>query len=477
MKNKAFTNYIYTTAYQIMLVILPIVTTPYVSRVLGVDNIGTASYVGTIVTYFVLFVQGGISIYGRREIAKCQHDIKTRSKLFWQLSIIKLISFCTVIFIFYLSLDLWNTQPTFLLISGISIVACLFDVSWLFQGMENFKLVTIRNFIVRIVGTVCIFLFVNSPEDLGIYLGISSVSELISQLSLWFCVRKYVTFTKIPFAGILTHLRFSWVMFIPTIFNSLYTKVDKLMLGLLTTEEQLGVYTQGERIIDLLFKIIGSMGLVYMPTIAKILTEKDGKKIVQTILSRNAYFVWNIGILLTCGISAISNTFTHVFFGPGYERVSIILIVLAPIIILLGFSDLFGGQYMIASGMQKQFNLSILVGALIDIVLNAFLISRFGALGASISTVFAEFSIMLYQYFSTKRFIHVGLRPKKYLLVAGIAMFSIVKIMDIYMHNTILTLLLQMLVGGIVYVSILAFNKDKLLLDTLYTLKQKLKKQ
>lgn len=472
--NKTFLNYIYMTAYQVLLVVLPIITTPYVARVLGVDNVGTASYAGTIVSYFVLFVQGGLSIYGRREIAKCQSDIEERSKLFWQLSVIRFISFIIVFGLFLCSAHIWGVPLNLLMICGMLLVASLFDVTWLFQGLENFRIVVVRNFIIRIVGVVVVFVFVDGPEDIGLYLGISSISEVVSQLSLWLYVKKYIVFVKIQFKGLFEHVKCSWVMFIPTIFNSLYTKVDRIMLGMLTTDRQVGIYSQGEKIIDLLFKLIGSMGLVYMPALAKMLSEKDGEKNVCKVLSKNAIFVWEIGIPLAFGIAGISRVFSSVFFGNGYEEVCEILMILAPIIVLLGFSDLFGGQYMIASGKQREFNISILSGAIINIILNAIVIPHMGAIGASISTVIANFVIVVYQFGVVKKQMNIKVWPRLYLMLAGLLMFAVVKTMDIFMKVNIITLALQILVGASVYFIILILNKDKFLFELFSAIRKKL---
>lgn len=477
MKNKVFVNYIYMTAYQLLLVVLPIITTPYVSRTLGVDGVGAASYVGTVVSYFVLFAQGGLSIYGRRQIAQCQEDQEKRSGLFWQLLFIKFFSFIAVTTVFWILFYAWNIQPELLLISGITLFATLFDISWFFQGLEDFRLVTIRNFIVRIAGVICIFVLVKGPEDVGIYLGISSISELISQLSLWLCVGKYIKKVKFHLTSILPHVKNSWIMFIPTIFNSLYTKVDKVMLGMLTTDAQVGIYSQGEKIIDLLFKLIGSMGLVYMPALARMLGEKNGLERVSQVLSKNALFVWEIGIPLSFGIAAISRTFSVVFFGFGYEDVSKILVILAPIIVFLGFSDLFGGQYMIASGMQKEFNMTILAGAVIDIVLNAFMIGSMGAVGASISTVFAELSIAIYQYMIIRKKVDIKVMPRFYLILAGVIMFCVVKAMDILMQANIFSLVLQIIAGGVIYITIIIINKDEMFFDVIHGIKTKIRKE
>lgn len=477
MNKKALVNYIYTTAYQILLVLLPIVTTPYISRVLGVENIGKESYAATILSYFVLFGQIGLNIYGRKEIACVQQDRNKRSLIFFQLSFIRICLFVIVCVSYYI-FTTFNSgiDKVLFLINGISIWANLIDVTWYFQGLEEFKLITIRNFLIRIVCVICTFILVKSSSDLYIYVAINCVSNFVAQLLLWPSLRRWLIPVRFTVEGIKKHFINSWVMFIPTVFNTLYTKLDKIMLGVLTTEAEVGVYAQGEKITDMLFKLIGSMGIVFMPVLANMIASDKDEKVIGNTLRENGRLVWAIGIPLVAGLAGVARVFTAVFFGAGYEKTEFILCILAPIILALGFSDLYGGQYLIASGHQKEFNISIAVGAVINIAMNYFMIPCWHSIGAAIATLIAETSIVLVQAYITHKYIRFSIAPKLYYVVAGVLIFIITKSMDLLLEKNIYVLAGQVLIGGIIYIAVLYWNKDEFLLKGIRIIKEKLKK-
>ena len=276
MDRKAYINYLYTAVYQILIVVLPLITTPYISRVLGVENVGKCAYASTIVTYFILFAQIGLNIYGRREIALHQGAPEKRSLIFWQLFSIRCELFLAVgvffcLYMFLLSHD----EPILLWIYGVTLLSNMIDITWFFQGMEKFRLITLRNLFIRITSVVFVFCMIKSEKDIYLYAAIVACSDLISQVSLWISLKKVIV--KIPFTmnGNMRHLKSSFIMFIPTVFNSLYTKMDKIMLGIMTNDVQVGLYSQAERIIDLLAGLFASMSVVFMPTIAKMIAEDD----------------------------------------------------------------------------------------------------------------------------------------------------------------------------------------------------------
>lgn len=477
MNKKALVNYIYTTAYQILLVFLPIITTPYISRVLGVENIGKEAYASTILSYFVLFGQIGLNIYGRKEIACVQQDRNKRSLIFFQLFFIRICLFAIVCAGYYIFIAFnAGIDRILFLVNGISIWANLIDVTWYFQGLEEFKLITIRNFLIRIVCVICTFLFVKSSNDLYIYVAVNCVGNLVAQLLLWPSLKRWLIPVRFTVAGIKKHFLNSWIMYIPTIFNTLYTKLDKIMLGVLTTEAEVGVYSQGEKIADMLFKLIGSMGIVFMPVLANMIASDKEERVIRNTLQDNARLVWAIGIPLVAGIAGVAKVFTAVFFGAGYEKTEFILYVLAPVILALGLSDLYGGQYLIASGHQKEFNISIATGAVINIIMNYFMIQRWNSIGAAIATLIAETSIVLLQAYIAHKYIQFSITPKLYYVVAGGLIFVTTKSMDLLLEKNIYVLAGQILTGVMIYVVVLYWNKDEFFMWGIKIVKEKLKK-
>ena len=224
-------NYIYNLIYQVLVIILPLITTPYVSRILGAENIGIYSYTLSIVTYFVLIGSLGIATYGQREIAYVQSDKKKRSSIFWEIIIFRIITMI-VVSIFYYFMYIKGTQYTsYYKILILELISNCLDISWFFQGMEEFKKTVLRNTIVKVLSIICIFSLVKTANDLSVYILIYALSNLVGNISLWAYLPKYIQKIDIKELKLLRHLRPVIALFIPQIAIQLYTVLDKVMIG------------------------------------------------------------------------------------------------------------------------------------------------------------------------------------------------------------------------------------------------------
>lgn len=192
MKKSVTKNYIYNLIYQILVLILPLITAPYISRVLGAENIGIYSYTLSISAYFILFGSLGIALYGQREIAYKQKSRYKRSRAFWEILILRTITMAISLLIFYFTFATSTQYQIYYKILMLEIVGNCFDISWFFQGMEDFKKTVTRNTIVKLISIICIFSFVKTREDLPIYFIIYVLSILIGNLSLWVYLPKFV---------------------------------------------------------------------------------------------------------------------------------------------------------------------------------------------------------------------------------------------------------------------------------------------
>ena len=264
-------NYIYNVSYQILLILTPLITTPYVSRVLGSDNVGIFNYTQSIVNYFILFGCIGLNMYGQREIAYCQNDPQKRSRVFWELVLLRLITVSLSLLVYYFGIAAHSPYQEYYLIFLVEIVAAVFDISWFFQGLENFKMVAIRNFIIKLSGVALIFLFVKTKEQLDIYIWCYAATVFLGNLSLWIGLPKLLVKGGFSFSEMLRHLWPALGMFVPQIAISVYTQLDKTMLGLLSTNSQVGFYSQAEKMSKL------TLAIVTFPEL-RILIKKTTKK-------------------------------------------------------------------------------------------------------------------------------------------------------------------------------------------------------
>ena len=238
-------NYIYNSLYQILILIVPLFTTPYLSRVLGAEAIGIYSYTLSITTYFVLFGSLGVAMYGQREIAYYQDDEYQRSKTFFEILIMRFVAIGIALFIFYLGFCTQGDYSTYYKILILELVANSLDISWFFQGLEEFKKTVLRNTLIKLISVACVFIFVKDENDLIKYFFIYVLSNLIGNISIWMYLPKYVKKIKIKDIKILRHLKPTITLFIPQVAMQIYTVLDKTMIGMIIEDKsEVGFYEQ-----------------------------------------------------------------------------------------------------------------------------------------------------------------------------------------------------------------------------------------
>lgn len=467
-KKSVTKNYMYNMIYQILILIIPIITIPYVSRTLGATAIGRYSYTQSIVTYFILVGTVGISMYGQRETAYVQDDREKRSTLFWEIIILRAITVSIALAVFYFTYVTHGKNRVLYAIQIIDIVANVFDISWFFQGVEDFKRLVVRNCMVKLICVAMIFAFIRSPEDLPLYVLCYSLSLIIGNISLWFYLPKYIV--KVGFGNIkiFKHLWPALVLFIPQVATQIYTVLDKTMLGELAKSaamDQVGYYEQSQKIVRLLLTVVTSLGTVMLPRMASIFARKD-IKLLNEYMDKSFKFTYMIAFPMMFGLISISRRFVPVFYGSGYEPVEYILILMSPIILFIGLSNVIGTQYQIPTGKQRDYTLSVAAGAVSNFVLNFLLIPKYNAYGAAVSTVAAELIVLYVHFYCIRKDIDVKksiLCGKNYLL-AGLVMFAAAfSVGYIPVDNNVTVLVVQILTGMAVYFGILLLIKDEML--------------
>ena len=472
--NKSVTkNYIYNLIYQILVLILPLITAPYVSRVLGAENIGIYSYTLSISAYFILFGSIGIALYGQREIAYKQKSRYKRSRVFWEILILKTITMSISLLIFYFTFAKGKQYQIYYKVLMFEIIGNCFDISWFFQGMEEFKKTVTRNTVVKLISVICIFIFVKTRTDLYIYFVIYVLSILIGNLSLWIYLPKYIKKISIKQLNIFRHLKPTLSLFIPQIAVQVYTLLDRTMVGtIILDKSEVGYYDQGQKIIKMLLTIVTSLGTVMLPRIASDFV--NGKKETISIYMRKSFnMVFLIAFPLMFGIIAVSKAFVPLFFGPGYDKVAILMNIISPIILLIGLSNVTGIQYLLPTRRQKEYTTSVICGAIVNFIMNSFFIWKYGAIGASIGTVIAELTVTSVQIFFTRKDFYWKEIVKASInyLLASLLMFCICLIIGRKIESNIISVIVQIIIGIFVYVGVLLLMKDNIITEVLNRIK------
>ncbi len=464
MAKKSITkNYIYNLIYQILILILPLVTTPYISRVLGAENIGIYSYTLSIVTYFILFGSLGVALYGQREIAYYQKDKKKYSRIFWEIVILRTITMMISLVLFYFIFVNGNQYQTYYKILILELIGNCIDISWFFQGLEEFKKTVIRNMIIKLISVISIFTFVKSQNDLRIYFWIYVLSTTIGNASLWLYLPKFLTKVKIKELHLFRHLKPTLGLFVPQIAVQVYTVLDRTMIGaIITDKSEVGFYDQSQKIIKLLMTIITSLGTVMLPRIANTFASGEKEKINE-YMKKSFSMVFLLAFPMVFGIISVSRVFVPIFFGAGYDKVATLMNIISPIILFIGLSNVTGTQYLLPTKRQREYTISVIVGAITNIVMNACLIWKFGAIGASIGTVIAEFTVTIVQlYFVRKDFDFLQIiKISKNYVISSIAMFIGCIIIGNVVKSNMTSIIIQVIFGVGVYGICLLTLKDK----------------
>lgn len=474
MPKKSLTkNYIYNLVYQILTLVLPLITTPYISRVLGAENIGIYSYTYSILSYFLLFGALGVALYGQREIAYAGEDVVKRKKSFWEIQICRFLAAFIASVIYFIFFMRNGEYSVYYKIWFLELIAIGLDISWFFQGIEEFKKTVTRNVIVRIVSVTLIFILVKAPEDLIKYITIYAVADLIGNLSLWLYLPKYFKGIKIKNINAFTHLPGIIMLFIPQIASQIYNLLDKTMIGnMVLNKSEVGYYEQAQKVIRILITIVTSLGIVMIPRMASTFASGDREKLID-YMKKSFKFVFFLAFPMMFGIMSISKSFVPVFFGGGYEKVIILINVMAPNIILNGMASVIGTQYLLPTKKQKEYTVAILAGLAVNFVLNYILIRTQYSVGASIATIVSELALVIVEFYVIRKDINIKevLKSSFNYLLAGLVMLAVCIMIQIGLGVSTATMVTQIIAGVLVYIFMLVLLKD----DYLVMFKDKVK--
>ncbi len=450
-------NFIYNFIYQILIILIPLIVAPYLSRVIGAEGVGIYSYTHSIVYYFMLFTLLGVNNYGNRSIAKVRDNKETLAKTFWSIYFFQFITgfFMLIVYLIYLCLfDI--SFKTIAFIQSLFIISSILDINWLYFGLEEIKLTITRNTFVKLGSLFLIFLLVKSEKDVWIYTLIMSGMIVLSQILIWSFVKKKVGFFKVGFKDIILHIKPNLILFIPVIAVSLYKIMDKIMLGILSNISEVGFYENAEKIINIPVTLIAALGTVMLPRISNLVSKNENEKINQYI-HKSIKFIMFLSCAMCFGLMAIGYNFAPLFFGNEFQKTGILIILLAPTLLFLSFANVLRTQYLIPTEMDKIYIISVSLGALVNLILNLIFIPKYASIGACFGTIAAEFMVMFYQTMAVRR----KLAIKSYLkdifpfFIKALVMFVIVYPLNYLDMSSFLRLLLQTTLGGILY---LLFN-------------------
>ncbi|MCQ2793795.1 MAG: polysaccharide biosynthesis C-terminal domain-containing protein [Bacilli bacterium] len=496
-KNHDYLNFVFNVIYQILVVITPLITAPYVARILGPSNIGQFSFANTIVCYFVIAASLGFTQYAQRAIAEKKANREDQSKVFWQIVIVRLVPVALslgILFILY-ACNVFGEYSSLVLIFSILVAGSAFDINFYFHGKENFFLVMIINLIIRVGFLISIFAFVRTPYDLDLYILLYSLMVFGSYLSTWIGLPFNLARVKLKNLDFKKHMKSTLALFIPVAAVSIYAILDKTLIGILVHGQTIqkigyisvivnisdlenGYYFQADRIIKAILSIILAFGTV-MSTKNAIEYSSKRPDLIRQNVYRSFRFVFAIGVPMALGAMAVANSFVPLFFGEGYDKVALLLMIYAPVIVIAGCSNILGAQYMLPIKRDKQYAISVGIGFITNLVFNCILIPFFGSVGAIIGTLISEFAILFVEYIYLHEYLslkEIGKLVWRYLVAGGVMLLACMLLYYLlldearYVNNLANLLILMGMGAAIYYVVLLAlrdeyfFNYTKLIL-------------
>ena len=448
-------NFLYSMCYQILTLILPLITAPYVTRVLGAKSLGIYSKSQALAHYFLLFTMLGVNNYGNRAIARVRDDRAKASKTFWEIYSFQIFT-AVIVTISYgiYCIQFASENRLIYIMQAFYVMSGLIDVNWCCFGMEKFKLTTIRSMSVRILTAVSVFTLVKSRDDLWLYTFILSFSYVLSGLVIWPFIKRHIDFVKPTWAGMKRHIKPNLVLFWPVIAISLYNIMDKLMLGWFSEDEEVAFYTYAERIVTIPTTLILALDNVIMPKMSNLYASEGKTEKIRYLMDNVMLFAMFMAAAMGFGLAGVADVFAPWFYGSAFTRCGYFILLLSPVIIVKAWAGALRTQFIIPTGRDKIYVVSLTAGAVVNLILNTLLIPRMNGVGAIIGTLAAEFVVCFIQFFWCRKDIDIN----NYLIngisfcIIGAIMFLVVENLSYVCENVLITMGVQVFCGAVVYV-------------------------
>lgn len=393
-------NFIMNAILTMSSFIFPLLTFPYISRILLPEGTGKVSFATSVISYFALFAQLGIPTYGIRACAQVRDNKEELSRITQELLIINLITSVfayAVLAVVLIAVPRFRTDRILYLIISVTILMNAIGMEWLYKGLEQYTYITVRSIAFKAAAVVAMFLLVHQKSDYVIYGAISVFASSASSIMNFIHARKLILLRPVGNYNFRRHMKAIGVFFAMSCATVIYTNLDKVMLGFMATDTDVGYYDAAVKIKSILVSVVTSLGTVLLPR-ASFYVEKGLMKEFHRITSKAIEFVWLVAAPLTVYFIFFAAQGVHLLSGSAYDGAILPMQLLMPTLLFIGLSNITGIQVLIPIGKEKVVLYSEIAGAVTDLILNAILIPRMHSSGAAIGTFVAEFVVLLVQY-------------------------------------------------------------------------------
>jgi O-antigen/teichoic acid export membrane protein len=436
-----------------IILIIPMIVSPYLTRTLGGTSLGIYSYTYSIAYYFVVFAMLGINKHGQRIISQRRENLSGLRSTFWSLysvhfivSLLAVLAYCVYV------VEICKSDVSIALIQTVYVASAAFDLTWLFYGLEKFKMVAVRNAVIRLMNTVCIFFFVKQPSDVGWYTMIMAISALTGHLVLIPQVMRAIPPFKFGWKDVQEHFKPLFTLFAAAVAVTLYTVFDKTLIGLMASKEAVAYYEYSNKIVNIPIAFISVISTVLYPKACRYAGEKKYREMKNNMeMSLNISSI--IGFASCFGLLAIANQFAVLYYGDEFAECGRIISMMCPLILILGIGEAVRSQYIYPLKMDITMVKVTSLNVVVNLFLSALLIPSLGVSGAVIGTVAAEITGFVVEIFLVRKYISARwliIECMPY-VVAGLAMFIVMKGIGEGLENGWASLGIQVLVGAAIY--------------------------
>lgn len=474
-------NFIMNAVLTISAFIFPLISFPYVSRILGPSGTGNVSFATSIVAYFALFAQLGIPTYGIRATARVRDDKELLSRTVQEIFIINILMSILTYIVFFIVLNIvpqMSDDKLLFMIVSSTIFFNAIGMDWLYKGLEKYTYITTVSILFKFIALILMFILIHQKSDYVIYGAISIFAASASNICNLLNVHKYIYLKPIGNYDFKVHLRPICIFFAMACATTIYTNLDTVMLGFMKSNTEVGYYNAAVKIKTVLLGVVTSLGAVLLPR-ASYYIENNLIDEFKRISSKAINFVILISFPLALYFIIFAKEGIFFLSGDAYARAILPMQILMPTLIFIGLTNIMGIQMLIPLGKEKVVLYSEIAGAIVDLAINTVLIPIMASSGAAIGTLVAEMVVWIVQYIALKEDVKEAYVKIRYLpIVIGLAisaLFSMpIKLLGL---SSFFTLLLSAIAFFGIYLVVLTVAKEKLVNEIEFQILEKILKK
>lgn len=464
-------NFIMNVILKISAFVFPLITFPYVSRVLGATGNGKIAFAVSVISYFSMVAQLGIPTYGIKACAACREDRIKLNKTVQELLIINSIMVVLVYLVFVIVIIFvprFQNDRLLLAITSTMILLNAVGMDWLFQALEQYSYITIRNIVFKVLSIVLMLVFVHDPDDYIIYGGISVLGTCGSNILNILYAGRFLEHKPMKGLQIRQHFQPIISFFMLSVAVSIYTSMDTVMLGFMCGDTEVGYYAAATKLKSILVSSVTALGGVLLPRMSHYIATKRLEQFYKTI-KKSFEFIIIVTFAISIYFFVMADSTIILLAGNGYVNAIAPMRIITITVILIGISNITGMQILVPTNREKYTTLSTAVGAVVNLCVNAIAIPKFGAAGAAVGTVVAEAVVLLVQFKYLGRELYnmlKGIKVLKILIGNGIATIALVILkLNMQIEYTFLQLFITAVVFGGIYGLVLVILREELVME------------